>query len=356
MRRLAAALLLSCAASLGSAFGQTDGRSLYMSKCSACHASDGSGNSTVGRSLGLRDIRPTIKTLTDEQLNQLIHRGRGKMPANKKLNDEQVASLTLFLRDLVAGNPDSGRAVAQAQSQPLDDVPGTYQAKCSACHGQDGTGRTTVGKDLKIPDLTSAAVRGRSDAELAEIISKGRGRMPAYAKKYNPVQVDEFVAYVRGLAESAGAIEPIASSIPPATPPGPPEVPAQMMAPPKSASPAPAQEASTTAKTTPESQERKAAKLKPVAMPPAEKAPGSGRKTYISKCSACHSRDGSGTGIIGRTMHIPSLTSPDVQGQSDEHLASIIANGAGKMPAYKKKYSPEEIRLLVSYIRELPEK
>ncbi|MBZ5537833.1 MAG: cytochrome c [Acidobacteriia bacterium] len=78
--------------------------------------------------------------------------------------------------------------------------------------------------------------------------------------------------------------------------------------------------------------------------------------SYIAKCSACHPRDGSGAGTIGRSMRIPSLSSPQVHAQSDEDPASVTSNGASKMPAYKKKYSSEDIQRLVAYIRELARK
>lgn len=342
-------LLAVCA---GSAFGQTDGRSLYIAKCSACHARDGSGNGMIGRSLNLGDIRPAIKSMTDEQLRQLILQGQGKMPANKKFDDEKIASLALFLRDLAAGNPDTGRAVAQAQAQPLPDVDRVYQAKCSACHGEDGTGRTTIGKSLSIPDLMSTAVQGRSDEELARIIAAGKGRMPSYAKVFNPVQIGEFVSYIRVLPEGPSARTPVASPKPSASTPQPLEIPPGKTARPEAVSATPDPAASAAPK--------KAAAPRPATVPAATpgvvNAPGSGRQIYVSKCTACHSKDGSGTGTIGRSMRIPSLTSPQVQAQSDEKLASAISNGTGKMPTYKKKYSPAEIQQLVAYIRELGNK
>jgi len=52
-------------------------------------------------------------------------------------------------------------------------------------------------------------------------------------------------------------------------------------------------------------------------------------------------------------MKIPSLISREVQAKSDEALVEVIKNGVGRMPAYKKKYSAEQIRLLIAYVREL---
>src|SRR5438552_1775998 len=155
MRRVFAIFLLSSTALVGGALAQTGGRDVYIAKCSASHGPDGVGNTTVGRSLKLSDIRPSIGNMTDEQLRHLIVAGTGRMPSNKKLDDEKVRNVTIFLRDLVEGNPDAGRAVKEAQAHALVNVNEAFHSKCSACHGDDGTGHTSVGRSLQIPDLTT---------------------------------------------------------------------------------------------------------------------------------------------------------------------------------------------------------
>jgi mono/diheme cytochrome c family protein len=357
MRRILSSIAISFTVLLGSAFGQTGGRDLYIAKCSACHAPDGSGSNTIGRSLKLSDIRPSIKSMTDDQLREIILQGKGKMPPTKKFDDEKVSSLTLFLRDLTGGNPDAGQAVAEAQAQPLPQVDKVFQDKCSACHAQDGTGRTTIGKSLKIPDLTSAAVQTQSDEELTVTISKGKGRMPGYAKTFNPVQVGQFVSHLRALTKSGDVRPPVEiAKTPVPTPKLPPSLPTPITAQPESTAPSPNSAGSTVSRPLPAAEERKIAEPKATTAPTAAKAPKSGRQIYVAKCSACHSSDGSGAGTVGRSMRIPSLTSPKIQGQSDESLASVISNGVGKMPAYNKKCNPEQIQLLVVYIRELGKK
>src|SRR5579863_5648119 len=57
-----------------------------------------------------------------------------------------------------------------------------YKAKCSACHGPDGSGATTMGKMMKVKDLRSAEVQKQTDAQLAEIIAKGKSPMQGYEK------------------------------------------------------------------------------------------------------------------------------------------------------------------------------
>lgn len=75
----------------------------------------------------------------------------------------------------------------------------TFKAKCAACHGPDGSGSTAAGKAMKVRDLSSAAVQEQTDAQLLEIISKGKGKMPAYEKSLGADKCTELVAYIRTL-------------------------------------------------------------------------------------------------------------------------------------------------------------
>jgi cytochrome c553 len=75
----------------------------------------------------------------------------------------------------------------------------TYKTKCATCHGPDGKGETTIGKSMKIRDLTSAEVQKQTDADLQKIISDGKGKMPAYKAKLSVADVSSLVAFIRGL-------------------------------------------------------------------------------------------------------------------------------------------------------------
>ncbi len=74
-----------------------------------------------------------------------------------------------------------------------------FKAKCASCHGADGKGETTMGKNLKLKDLGSAEVQSKSDADLTTIISDGKKPMPAYKGKLTDDQINELVKYVRTL-------------------------------------------------------------------------------------------------------------------------------------------------------------
>jgi mono/diheme cytochrome c family protein len=88
-------------------------------------------------------------------------------------------------------------AVAQAQ----DDAAKIFKANCVLCHSANGSGDSTAGKALKAKDLRSAEVQKKSDAELLAVISKGKGKMPAFAEQIQPADMKKVVVYVRQLAK-----------------------------------------------------------------------------------------------------------------------------------------------------------
>jgi mono/diheme cytochrome c family protein len=75
------------------------------------------------------------------------------------------------------------------------DASGLYKSKCAACHGPDGAG-SAMGKKMGVHDFTTADVQTMSDAELADIITNGKNKMPKYAS-LKPEEVKGLVAYIR---------------------------------------------------------------------------------------------------------------------------------------------------------------
>ncbi len=83
----------------------------------------------------------------------------------------------------------SSSAVAQ-------DAAATYKAKCAMCHGPEGKGGKMGTRDFASPE-----VKAESDAQLTDIITKGKGKMPAYGEKLKDTEIKDVVAYIRGLAK-----------------------------------------------------------------------------------------------------------------------------------------------------------
>jgi mono/diheme cytochrome c family protein len=331
-------------------------KNLYIAKCASCHAPDGSGENYLGRKFNVGDFRPRVKKMRDERIEELVLNGKGNMPANKKLGAEKLQGLTAYLRALAAGS--ATQATCPALVTSVDKL---YRVNCSSCHGVDGTGSGTLGKKLKVPDLTSALVQKLNDDELTNTITNGRGVMRSFRNTLAPAQVTELVSYVRKFGDSKTTAVTVAPTQERKRATGNQAVSTLVSEPrkPESKSEPPKYEQVTTR--TPEAAQKSPTAAAADATPPkvANAAPlkakslPSVRQTYAAKCSACHSRDGSGTGIVGRNMKIRSFSSAEVTGQSDEQLADIIKNGRGRMPAYAKKLSSEQISQLLIYIREL---
>ena len=82
-----------------------------------------------------------------------------------------------------------------AQSSGAD----TYKAKCTMCHGADGSGSTPAGKAMKVPPFSSPDLVKASDADLIAATKNGKGKMPAYSGKLTDGQIKDVVAYIRTL-------------------------------------------------------------------------------------------------------------------------------------------------------------
>ncbi|MGA8439224.1 MAG: cytochrome c [Candidatus Sulfotelmatobacter sp.] len=79
------------------------------------------------------------------------------------------------------------------------DASALFKSKCAICHGADGTGSAT-GKKLGARDFTTAEVQGMTDAQLTDIITNGKNKMPKYGT-LKPEEIKGLVAYIRTLSK-----------------------------------------------------------------------------------------------------------------------------------------------------------
>jgi cytochrome c6 len=77
------------------------------------------------------------------------------------------------------------------------DAAALWAQHCASCHGKDGKGTTMMGKKLGLKDYTKE--QGFSDAEAANVIKNGKGKMKGYKDKLSDADVKALVAYVRSL-------------------------------------------------------------------------------------------------------------------------------------------------------------
>jgi len=86
---------------------------------------------------------------------------------------------------------------------------------------------------------------------------------------------------------------------------------------------------------------------------PAASAQDISASLYKTKCALCHAPDGSGSGPVGTQLNAPNLRLRSAQALTNDQWTQIIEDGKGKMPAFKGRLSDEQIKQVVTYLREL---
>ena len=97
-----------------------------------------------------------------------------------------LAFLALVLPALVTAQS----AAPQLTANPI------FEKQCAKCHGKTAEGRHFGG-----PSLVSGKSTSLSEEELRNMISNGKGRMPKYAGKLKPGEIDTLVHQI---AEARG--------------------------------------------------------------------------------------------------------------------------------------------------------
>jgi mono/diheme cytochrome c family protein len=81
-----------------------------------------------------------------------------------------------------------------------------------------------------------------------------------------------------------------------------------------------------------------------------------GASLYKTKCAACHGADGAGK----PAAKIPAIVSDEVKKMSDDDLTAMITEGGKAKKATHafgaKGVTPDQVKMLVSYIRDLNKK
>ena len=78
-----------------------------------------------------------------------------------------------------------------------------------------------------------------------------------------------------------------------------------------------------------------------------------GENIFRAKCSVCHGVDGAGQTENGKKFKVPDLRSEKVQSLSEDEMLDSVMNGKGYMPPMGKKYSADQLKQVVVYVRTL---
>jgi cytochrome c6 len=86
----------------------------------------------------------------------------------------------------------------KAAPQGRQDASAIYAKSCATCHGKDGQAKTFKAKFNHARNLTDARWQADvSDEHLYNSIANGKGKMPAFGKKFSEAEIQGLVAYVR---------------------------------------------------------------------------------------------------------------------------------------------------------------
>jgi len=89
-----------------------DATANWANNCAFCHGNDGSGNTAVGRRIGVVNLTDSKAqaNFTDKEAINAIKEGKGKMKAFKdKLSDEEIKALVAHVRAFKNRLPSSPR-------------------------------------------------------------------------------------------------------------------------------------------------------------------------------------------------------------------------------------------------------
>jgi mono/diheme cytochrome c family protein len=106
-------------------------------------------------------------------------------------------------------NPAKSTPASQAQAKNI------YARDCALCHGEDGSGKTDLAKDMQLVllDWTDPKSLGnRSDKELFHIIRTGKDKMPAEEDgRAKDTELWNLIIYIRGFAKGQATPAPTAA-------------------------------------------------------------------------------------------------------------------------------------------------
>jgi len=79
-----------------------DAASTFDAKCAMCHAKNGSGDSPMGKSMKVPDLRSkAVQSKSDAELHKIITDGAGIMPKyGTQLSKQEITDLVAYIRHL----------------------------------------------------------------------------------------------------------------------------------------------------------------------------------------------------------------------------------------------------------------
>lgn len=185
---LCAAAFLQPASALGQGTAQAAadsvGAQVYSKNCAICH-----GEHREGIPPGFPPLLDVKHHLNEQQIANLVHTGRGRMPAFTKLSEPDTTALLRFLSTdeiAAAASPGTSPGASAGTNDIAEAGHRLFLRNCAFCHGRDAAGGET-GPDLTRSKLVLADVNGD---KITEVVRDGRPekKMPAFNFSHDELQ------------------------------------------------------------------------------------------------------------------------------------------------------------------------
>jgi len=164
------------------------GAAVYAKQCAICH-----GKQREGLLPAFPPLLGIQHRMTDQQIIELIHKGKGRMPAAPALLDEKLAALLRFLNSTDTAATETAAPAAAGGDASLAKAGGALFAQnCAFCHGRDTMGGET-GPDLTQSKIVLADVNGD---KIGQVVREGRieKKMPAF--NFSVQEVTSIAAFI----------------------------------------------------------------------------------------------------------------------------------------------------------------
>jgi len=175
------------------------GATVYGKQCAICH-----GAAREGLLPAFPPLLGIQHRMTDQQIADLIHQGKGRMPAAPALKDDRLAALLEYLKGaettpaLAAAEPASGGGEGATLAKAGGAL---FQQNCAFCHGRDAMGGET-GPDLTQSKIVLADVSGD---KISQVVREGRieKKMPAF--NFSSQELSSLAAFIHTQVLAAAA-------------------------------------------------------------------------------------------------------------------------------------------------------
>ncbi|MGP6156594.1 MAG: c-type cytochrome [Vulcanimicrobiaceae bacterium] len=291
-----------------------DGKTIFATRCSACHQATGLGGGPFPPLAGNADVTAAdtasiLNTVLNGRSGPITVNGHsygGAMPAWKgTLSNAEIAAVLTYVRS-AWGNKAAivtGDQVAAAANPMALSGAQIFAAKCATCHQSAGQGSATIPPLAGNPDVSAADPKGMIativNGRSGPITVNGKtynGKMPTWKGQLSNADIATVATYIRsawgnkasGVTEQqvAGAGPAVASSV--------------------------------------------------------------GASIFSAKCAGCHSANGQG----GGGGMFPALAGDKTVTAADPSaMLATISHGRSMMPSWKGQLSAADIAAVATYVR-----